>query len=106
MLYIILYCFEHALSSLNTATDQKNRHSLTAVAGRVATSESFTHSYIVLAIGGGETISSTVQCFCLAVEASAVVNLLDFEFVSSMYALSEGATFSGNRFAILEQIVT
>ena len=63
-------------------------------------SESFTHSDIVLAIGGGEAVRSIVQCFCLAVEASAVVNQLDLEFVSLMYALSEGATFSGNRLDI------
>ena len=39
--------------------------------------ESFTHNSIALAFVREEAISSTVQCFYLAVEAPAAVNQLD-----------------------------
>jgi len=60
---------------------------------------SFTHNDIALAFSRGEAISFTVQGFFLAVEASAVEDQLDFELLPSIHALSNGATFSGNRLA-------
>ena len=57
--------------------------------------ESFAYNTIASSLDGVKFISSIY----FAVEASAVVNLLDFELMSSLYALSEGASFSGNRLA-------
>ena len=54
---------------------------------------------IALASEGREVITSTVRLFHLGIKAPAVVRMLDHEFISSIYSLSDGATFSGNRVA-------
>ncbi|KAI1622741.1 hypothetical protein EDD37DRAFT_488996 [Exophiala viscosa] len=54
---------------------------------------------MALALVGGKGYRSFTWTFCLAVKPFGFVNLLGFELKSSIYALSDSATFAGNRLA-------
>ena len=61
--------------------------------------ESIAPNDIAPAFDRRKVITSTVYPFYLGNKAPTVVSMLDHELISSMYSLSDGATFSGNRLA-------
>ena len=48
-----------------------------------------------------KVITSTVYPYQLGCKAPAIANVLDHELTSSLYSLSDGATFSGNRLGLI-----
>ena len=62
--------------------------------------ESFAPNDIAPAFEGRKVITSTVCLSYLGIKAPTVVTIRDLNLMSSMYSLSDGATFSGIRLEV------